>query len=53
MKFNKKYKVLFLRRYNPMHQNALSAIQLESSLAEKYLRVLVDQTEHKSAIRSC
>ena len=43
MKFNKeKGKVLHLGRNNPMHQYMLGATQLESSLAEKDLGVLVD-----------
>ncbi|PKU31221.1 rna-directed dna polymerase from mobile element jockey-like [Limosa lapponica baueri] len=42
LKFNKKCKVLHLVRNNPMHQYMLGATQLESSLAEKFLGVLVD-----------
>jgi len=43
MKFNKeKCRVLHLARNNPMHQHMLGADQLESSLAEKELDVLVD-----------
>ena len=42
-KFNKgKCKALPLRRNNPQHQHRLGATQLESSLAEKDLGVLVD-----------
>lgn len=37
-----KSKVLHLRRNNPMHQYMLGATLLESSLAEKNRRVLVD-----------
>ena len=43
MKFNnEKCKVLLLGRNNPMHQYMLGAIQLENSLAESILGVLVD-----------
>ncbi|KAK4824376.1 hypothetical protein QYF61_014036 [Mycteria americana] len=43
MKLNKeKCEVLHLGRNNPMHQYMLGATQLESSLAEKNLGVLVD-----------
>jgi len=43
MKFNKENcKVLHLGKNNPMHQYMLRATQLESSLAEKDLGVLVD-----------
>ena len=43
MKFNKgKCKVLHLVRSNPMQQYMLGATQLESSLAEKDLEVLLD-----------
>ena len=43
MQYNKgKYKVLHLGRNNPRHQYMLGATQLESSLAEKGLRILVD-----------
>ncbi|GAB0206125.1 mitochondrial enolase superfamily member 1 [Grus japonensis] len=43
MRFNKgKCKVLHLRRNDPRHQYMLRATQLESSLAEKALGVLVD-----------
>ena len=43
MKFNKeKCKVLYLGRNNISHQYMLRATQLESSLAEQGLRVLVD-----------
>ncbi|PKU46006.1 hypothetical protein llap_3707 [Limosa lapponica baueri] len=43
MEFNKeKCKILHLRRNNPIHQYMLAATQLESSLAEKDLGVLVD-----------
>ena len=42
-KFNKrKYKVLPLGRNNPRHQYMLGANQLERSLAEKNVEVLVD-----------
>ncbi|PKU29215.1 rna-directed dna polymerase from mobile element jockey-like [Limosa lapponica baueri] len=42
MKFNKgKCQVLHLGRNNPIHQHMLQAAQLESSLAEKDLGVLV------------
>ena len=42
MKFNKqKCKILHLRRDNSVHQYMLKAIQLESSLAEKDLKVSV------------
>ena len=42
-KFNKgKCKVLHLGRNNSMHLEMLGAAQLESSFAEKDLRVLVD-----------
>ncbi|GAB0180030.1 hypothetical protein GRJ2_000468300 [Grus japonensis] len=42
MEFNKKCKVLHLERNNLRHQYMLGAAQLESSLAEKALGVLVD-----------
>ncbi|KAK4824242.1 hypothetical protein QYF61_012508 [Mycteria americana] len=43
MKFHKgKCKVLLLGRNNPMHQHRLEADCLETSSAEKDLRVLVD-----------
>ncbi len=42
MKFNDQCKVLHLRRNNLMHQYTLGVTQLESSLAEKDLGVLVD-----------
>ncbi|KAK4828590.1 hypothetical protein QYF61_000042 [Mycteria americana] len=43
MKFNKgECKVLHLGRNNPVHQYMLGATQLESSLAEKDLEILVD-----------
>ena len=42
VKFNKKCKVLHLERNNPMHQHLLRAMQLESSLAEKDVGVLVE-----------
>lgn len=43
MKFSKEmYKVLHMRRNNPRCQDMLVATQLESSLAEKDLRVLAD-----------
>ncbi|PKU48550.1 glutamate receptor-interacting protein 1 isoform x4 [Limosa lapponica baueri] len=43
MKFNKgKYKVLHMGRINPVYQYMLGADQLESSLVEKQLGVLVD-----------
>ena len=44
MKFNKeKCKVLHLGRNNPRHQYMLGATHLESSFAEKDLRILVDK----------
>lgn len=43
MKINKgKCQVQPLGRNNPLHQHRLGADQLESSFAEKHLRVLVD-----------
>jgi len=43
VKFNKgKCKVLHLGRNNPTHQYRLGATQLESSLAEKNLGIVVD-----------
>ncbi|GAB0182330.1 mitochondrial enolase superfamily member 1 [Grus japonensis] len=43
VEFNKgKCKVLHLGRNTPRHQYRLGATQLESSMAEKYLKVLVD-----------
>jgi len=43
MKFSKrKCEVLHLVRNNPMHQNMLGAVCLESSFAEMVLQVLVD-----------
>jgi len=39
---NGKYKVLHLGRSTPVHQFILRAIQLECSLAEKDLGILVD-----------
>ena len=43
MQFNKETcQILHLGRNNPMHQYMLGAIQLESSMAEKNLGVLVD-----------
>ena len=48
MKFNKgKYRVLHLGRNNPRHQHMLGTAQLESTLAEKDMGVLVD-AKHRS-----
>ncbi|GAB0180562.1 hypothetical protein GRJ2_000521500 [Grus japonensis] len=55
MKFNKeKCKVLHQGRNNPRKQYMQMATQLESSLAEKALEVLVDsQIEHETATGPC
>jgi len=42
MKFNKKCKVPHLGRNNPRHQYTLGATTLESSLAGKYLGMLMN-----------
>lgn len=42
MMFNKKCKVLYLGRNNPRHQHVLGATQLQCSLAEKDVGVLVN-----------
>jgi len=43
-----KYKVLHLGRNNPMQEYMLAVIQLESSLAEEDLRILVDTSLNMS-----
>ncbi|KAK4825365.1 hypothetical protein QYF61_026884 [Mycteria americana] len=48
MKFNKECKVLHLGKNNPIHQCILGATQLESSMAEKDLGVLLDTKLHMS-----
>lgn len=47
MKISKKYKVLPMGRNNARHQHMLDTTQLQSSSAEKALRVLVDTVDHK------